>query len=219
MKIASLFHRLRYRFYKTPHERVCADWFARNGDKTLRLDYDLGAQSVVLDLGGYEGQYASDIVARYCCRVIVFEPIPEYAASIRSRFLLNQKVGVVEAAVGKGTGELRMHLAADRSSAYTASGRVAVVRKMDLLDYLRDVNIIEVDLVKMNIEGGEYELLEYLIKLNAVPRFRNLQIQFHRSVENYENRLAIIRRKLEETHELTWQYPFLWESWRIRAKD
>ena len=30
-------------------------WFADRGDQTLRLDYDLNENSVVLDLGGYHG--------------------------------------------------------------------------------------------------------------------------------------------------------------------
>jgi len=30
-------------------------WFAVNGDQTLRLNYDLDANSLVFDLGGYKG--------------------------------------------------------------------------------------------------------------------------------------------------------------------
>ena len=35
-------------------------WFADRGDQTLRLDYDLNENSVVLDLGGYHGVLCSE---------------------------------------------------------------------------------------------------------------------------------------------------------------
>src|SRR5689334_20464611 len=58
------------------------EWRRIDGDHTLRLDYDLGPESTVLDVGGYEGQFASDIVAMYGCRVEVFEPVPAFAQRI-----------------------------------------------------------------------------------------------------------------------------------------
>src|SRR5438477_4586077 len=48
-------------------KRVIA-WREINGDRTLRLSYDLSENDVVFDVGGYEGQWASDIYAMYGCR-------------------------------------------------------------------------------------------------------------------------------------------------------
>jgi FkbM family methyltransferase len=212
-KLKSVFHSVRSRLYKTPHEKVVADWIAKQGDKTYRLEYRLSDKSTVIDLGGYEGQWASDIYARYLCQIIVFEPMPEFAAKILQRFERNPKIRVVQAAAGNGSGELKMHASADASSAFEVSVSAISVRKVDLLEYLDTINVAEVDLLKLNIEGGEYELLEYLIEANAVSRFRNLQIQFHRCVPNFEQRVAEIRSKLERTHTLSWQFPYVWESW------
>ena len=39
-------------------------WVAAKGDQSLRLDYDLGRDSVVFDLGGYEGNWANDIFGK-----------------------------------------------------------------------------------------------------------------------------------------------------------
>jgi FkbM family methyltransferase len=191
-----------------------AEWIAKQGDKTYRLEYCLTDKSLVLDLGGYEGQWASDIYARYLCEIFVFEPVMEFAAKIRTRFQRNPRIRVVEAAVGEGNGEFSIHFAADASSVYDVeSSRTTVVKKLDLLEYLNGLGVGDVDLVKMNIEGGEYELLEYLIKANALPRFRNLQIQFHRCVPDFEQRATEIRKQLARTHALTWQFPFVWENW------
>jgi hypothetical protein len=66
-------------------ERRVRAWRAAGGP-ARQFEYALDEHSLVLDLGGYEGQWTSDIVARYGCRVHVFEPVPEFAAAIAKRF-------------------------------------------------------------------------------------------------------------------------------------
>ena len=46
----------------------CKPWFAVNGDETLRLDYNLTETSVVLDLGGFKGNFAESIFNKYSFR-------------------------------------------------------------------------------------------------------------------------------------------------------
>ena len=66
MKIANLCHYISERLYKSPQKRAIP-WFKIQGDKTLRLNYNLNDASLVFDLGGYEGQWSSDIFSKYCC--------------------------------------------------------------------------------------------------------------------------------------------------------
>ena len=40
-------------------------WFADNGDYTHNITYDLNENSVVMDLGGFTGIWASQIIERY----------------------------------------------------------------------------------------------------------------------------------------------------------
>src|SRR5947209_19219821 len=86
------FASLANRTWTSPAERRVRPWRDINGDRTLRLSYDLGPDSVVFDVGGFEGQWASDLFARYCCHIHLFEPVPAYADRIRSRFARNPKV-------------------------------------------------------------------------------------------------------------------------------
>src|SRR5947207_3683633 len=81
-------------FFPSSRELALASWFKSQGDKTYRLDYDLSEQSVVFDLGGFEGQWTSDIFAMYTPRVYVFEPVLSFFAKIQHRFRHNQKITV-----------------------------------------------------------------------------------------------------------------------------
>ena len=73
---------LRRRRHKREYRRTVAQFYADGGDTRLRFDYDLTPDSHVLDLGGYEGQWASDLYARRRCRIDVFEPVTRFAAAI-----------------------------------------------------------------------------------------------------------------------------------------
>src|SRR4051794_32654586 len=78
----------------TDRERLVETWHAMNGDTTLRLDFPLDTSSVVADVGGYQGQWASDIYARFRCRIHVYEPAAECADRIRERFEHNPDIVV-----------------------------------------------------------------------------------------------------------------------------
>jgi len=63
------------------------------------------------------------------------------------------------------------------------------------------------------IEGGEYDLLEHLIKTKYIKRIKNLQVQFHDFVDQAQERMDNIQKELSKTHQLTYQYLFVWENW------
>ncbi len=50
-------------------------WNKGDGDNTHILDYPLTENSIVLELGGYEGLWTENIVRRYNCRVVALNHI------------------------------------------------------------------------------------------------------------------------------------------------
>lgn len=70
----------------------CVPWFNANGDETLRLDYPLDENSLVLDVGGYKGEFASAMTRKYNCFIHTFEPIPDFYRIIKEKFASNNKV-------------------------------------------------------------------------------------------------------------------------------
>ena len=66
----------------------------------LRLTYGLTPDSVVLDAGGYRGDWASEINRRYGCAVRVLEPIKSFYRQIVDRFAGNHRVQVYNFGLG-----------------------------------------------------------------------------------------------------------------------
>lgn len=192
-------------------------WRRDRGDQTLRLRYPLDSGSVVVDVGGYEGQWASDVYAMYGCRIHVLEPIPPFAVEIERRFAANPRISVHRYALTDSTGTSRMSQAGDASSRSGAGAATVGVATKSAQDFFTEEGLWRVDLMKVNIEGDEYALLGHLLDTGLIDRIRHLQIQFHSFVPDAAARRRALQERLRRTHELSWEYPFVWESWRRRA--
>jgi FkbM family methyltransferase len=201
----------------SPHGKALAAWRRADGDKTLRLDYDLTEDSVVFDVGGYLGQWTSDIFSRYCCRVYCFEPVRRFAERIAARFSRNGKVRVFPFGLAAGDRRERISQKADGSSVYRGWGGEEI-ELVQAARFIQQHQIKRIDLMKVNIEGAEYELIEHLLQTGVIRSIVDLQVQFHNFMPGAIDRVQKIRRQLAQTHSVTYQYDFVWENWRLTSK-
>jgi hypothetical protein len=71
-----------------------------------------------------------------------------------------------------------------------------------------------VALLKLNCEGGEFEILEAILDEGNPLLFDNIQVQFHHIFPDAEERWKSIRERLLKTHELTYDAPWCWENYK-----
>lgn len=199
---------------QTIRQKRVIPWFEIQGDKTLRLDYDLNENSLVFDVGGYEGQWASDIFSKYCCFIHVFEPVEEFARNIEKRVCKNKKIVVHRCGLSNKNETVKITLDKDGSSTFKTGVNTEDVVLVKAIDFMQENNIQKIDLMKINIEGGEYDLLEHLMDIEFIKNIKNIQVQFHDIFPDAEQRMTRVQEKLEKTHYLTYNYPFVWENWR-----
>jgi len=201
--------------YAPQRERVVAAWRAADGDRTLRLTYELQPDSLVVDVGGFRGQWASDIFAQYLCRVHIFEPLPDLAAEIGRRFAQNPRIVVHAEGLAGETRAAKMRTAGDGSAVVTSGKGDVEVRLVAAAEAFAREAWQRVDVMKINVEGGEYELLEHLMQAGLMRRIADLQVQFHDSAPRAIERRRGLQEQLRRTHHLTYEYPFVWENWRL----
>ena len=217
MNFAGLANRLNRRFYRRKHRRVLQQWWADGGDARFRYDYDLTPGAFVMDLGGYQGEWAAAIHARYRCRIAVFEPVAAFAASLRSRFEHSADVEVFGYGLGASSRTETIYLRGASTSMFRKRAEREAVRIVDVQAWFDEHRIGGVQLMKVNIEGGEFELLERLLETGAIARIANIQVQFHNVAVGSTRRMQRIQAGLRSTHEPTYQYTFVWENWVRRA--
>ena len=214
---------IRYRLYFLRDKFLLAGvrWFKDKGDETLRLDYPLNKDSVVFDLGGYRGDFAAAINARYGCKVYLFEPVLKSYQNCVSRFQENSQIICFNYGLSSKEGWLNIGLAENSSSFDSphAQGAVERVQLRSVVECINELNIDKIDLMKINIEGGEFDVLPAIIKSGDIKKVNYLQVQFHNFVNNAEAQRTALRIHFEKTHTKMWDYYFIWESWELKVAD
>lgn len=195
-------------------------WLRVKGDQSLRLNYELDSSSLVFDIGGYKGEFAASIFCKYNCHILVFEPVKDYFSVIKKKFSHNDKVIAYNFGLGGKDEEIQIALKEESSSIFLEGERKETIEMRSITNFLNSNDIKIIDLMKINIEGGEYELLKNLLCGDFIRNIRNIQVQFHDFlVENPTEKMHSLQEQLSFTHELTYQYEFVWENWRLKRVE
>jgi FkbM family methyltransferase len=158
------------------------------------------------------------IAARYDARVYAFEPDPTAFPRLCNQLARHPKATPLSYGLGAGDATRELALAGPGSSLYEVAGAFGT-RSVEIRDVTAVVDTLAptgVGVMKLNVEGAEYEVLERLIASGRLPRVRQLLVQFHEWHPKAYRRRRAIRRVLAQTHDEVWSYPWLWELWRLR---
>jgi FkbM family methyltransferase len=188
--------------------------FCEAGGEFLRFEYDLKKDSIVFDLGGYDGQFTSDLFSKYESNFYIFEACKSFSDQITERFKLNTKIKVFDFGLSSVDEVVKMSVNSVGSSTYIQSPNMVDIVLKKGVDFINSLQLNCIDLMKINIEGGEYELLAHLIDYKIIEKIDNLQIQFHDFVPNALERMLVLRNLLSLTHYPTYQFDFIWENWK-----
>jgi FkbM family methyltransferase len=196
--------RYQYKFYED------------GGDLALRYNYELSKDSIVFDLGSYKGEFIDNIM---------FDSIKIHAFEIDAtayEFLINKYKNNPAVVVNDfGLGDREIYGCSGGKGAgnflkENITGKL-LVKKFET--YCEYSEIKEIELIKINIEGFEYDLIEYLDNIGYLNKIKYLQIQPHDFVENSLDKLLNMHRILSKTHRLQKSYPFVWDFWeKINAE-
>lgn len=194
------------------NEKALADWYKDDGDNTHFVSYPLTDTSVVFEVGGYKGDWASKVIEKYDCYVSIFEPIESFYTAIVDKFKSNKKVLAFNFGLADYSTIVDFGVKGDESCPWVTGDTNEIVSAVDVAEVLK----LPVDLISINIEGGEYDLLLRMLETGIVKLCRNIQVQFHNNYPDCVELREDIRTRLSETHQETYCYPFVWESWRLK---
>ena len=191
-------------------------WLVDNGEKLLRQDLRLKAVSVVIDVGGFTGEWASDIWGLFQPEMFIFEPVPQFFEYIKFRFRNMSKIKCYPYGLSSMDKEVAFDVNSDASKEIVGSSGGLILH--DVVYDFKNIGLSDrkIDVMQINIEGGEYELLERMVNANLIKNVRTLLIQFHNFSESdplsYKKTTALLNR----SHTQVWKYEFVWERWDLK---
>ncbi len=175
-------------------------------------------EGIVLDIGAYLGEYTEKIRKKNPRLTFwLYEPIPEYFKVCVIRFKDKENVVIQQKAVSADGRNLMMQTDGLRSRQDSInslnSSRVISINIQTIFD-----SVTEIELMKMNIEGMEYECLEQLISTDSVVKAKQLLIQFHNFEDEAHHRRELLRTQIAKKFVNVYAYDWIWELW-IRKNE
>lgn len=146
----------------------------------------LGQDSVVVDLGGNIGAFTIWLAAiNPDVRIYsyVFEPHPGNAALIRENLALNgvDDCEVIEAAVSGQNGTAWFDVAGSFDAFKLTKNGTLKVETLKLSSFVNERDIRKVDIIKMDVEGAEYEIINE--DIHEISKFVDkILIEFHEPI-------------------------------------
>jgi len=192
-------------------------WFRDDGNNTHALNYNIDENSMVIDLGGYLGKWVDIIINKYNPYITLVEPVPEFYNNLVNKFKDNPKVTILNYAISDINKKDYIYLNGDSTSQYTSNNTPIVVEFITIDILLDKIDKDRIDLMQINIEGEEYNLLNYMIDTGTISKFDNIQVQFHTFIKDAIVRREDIQRRLYESNFVKiYDYPFVFEGWSLK---
>lgn len=192
-------------------------WEQIKGDETLRLDYNLNENSIIFDIGSYKGNWAEKIFNKYNCYIFMFEPVKEYYEICVEKFKNNEKIKIFNYGLSNLNCNTLISKDEDASSINKQDSELESIHIYKFSKIVKELNISNIDLMKINIEGEEYNLLKNILSTGV--RINNLQIQFHNFVDDANSLRNNIYKLLEEKYFITYRFDWIWENWSLKNID
>ncbi|CAG2196824.1 unnamed protein product [Mytilus edulis] len=183
-------------------------------------------KSIIVDIGGNIGGDAQSFLDMYNPQYyIILEPLKLFYRKLNLRFKDRRNVMIVYN-IGLGAKYEIFMIKIEgnvgvATSSFSGSGKgscsLKVVNALDF--YKLGVWKFSVDLVTMNCEGCEYDLLENILSSNLIHFFKNIQFATHPTLEKLRDpirRYCQLQEILHRTHKPTYQYKYVWESWKLK---
>lgn len=202
-----------FRVFYSTRSRSRLFWNLRSGDIKLSLDYPLSNESVALVVGAFEGDYLNKLNNKFKCKVYAFEPVVEFFKLLEKKFQNLDNVILINKGLSDKTEKVSFSIDNESSSVFTDTEKSALVEMISINDFFETHGIKHIDFIYMNIEGGEFAVLNELIKNGRIKNINHLQIQFHNITKNSKDERKKIRKELEKTHCCVFNFPFIWERW------
>jgi FkbM family methyltransferase len=182
--------KLRYRLNRGDIQSIREIWL----EGAYRLPFPV-AGGALIDLGANIGFTSVWLTKRYgFTRVIAVEPDKSNAALVRKNFQLNEIPGmVVDAAVGPQDGTAKFQQSAQSNVGRLSDEGHDIVAVMSMRSIIDHFELCDIDLMKMDIEGGEQALLtgplEWLNQTKAIIA------EFHPEIVDYPLLTGLLERR------------------------
>lgn len=170
-------------------------------------------KSVVVDVGGYTGGWAYGIAKKYNPYLFIFEP-QEWCCDIIEEVLNRYKCRVFRFGLGTTSGTYPVYNFRTDGCSFEeviAGEKRLSNNKLQMVEIgnaFRQIPITRIDVMMVNIEGGEFELIPYMFTQGIFPK--QLMFQCH-DIYMINDLVRVVR----EYYSNVWDFGTPLSLWRL----
>ena len=177
----------RGKYVNTKKIDICKEWFGNNYGGFYIHPGLVNEESIVYSLGiGEDISFDSSLIEKFNCNVYGFDPTPrsvDYINKININKFIFTPVGIANTSE-----EMNFHLPKNTNHVSGSLIETKIVNNEDkvllkfktLSDIMNSLKHTHIDVLKIDIEGYEYRLIDYLVK-NKI-KISQLLIEFHTDI-------------------------------------
>ena len=185
-------------------------YLSQGGDTRFRYSDGLQKNGTVLDVGAFEGEFAQ-FHANTADRVICFDVNPSAIEKLTKHF--EEKENVVICDYGIGSSDKRGKIIGKGAGAKIDFSDDAPIIIREVSKVFKELSIKRVSLLKINIEGGEFDLIKALFRTKLLMMIDEIHIQTHDFADRDLSQTLEMHRLLSEYFNLHQSFPFVWDFW------
>ena len=169
---------------------------------------NLDSNSIVIDIGANHGE-VERVLSNIGCKIYAFEPHPLFFSMLEDNYGNNPNIVLSDSAVWKSDEDRNFYF--KRSASALNGGATLMAEKTNItdlnlhvkvqcIDISRLVHSIDgdIDVLKMDVEGAEYEILERLIETDSYKKIKSIYLEDH-SRKMPSNRFKNLKNQVLES--------------------
>lgn len=165
--------------------KISKQWFGNQYGGFYLAQNSIDKSSIVYSIGiGEDISFDKAIMDRYGCKVFAFDPTPKSVVWVKDNVAAQNFVfSPIGVAKEKGSRKFYLpinnnHVSGSIHDIKTINNSNSIDLKFDSLsNIMKDNNHSKLDLLKMDIEGAEYEVIDHIQKNNI--DIKQILVEFH----------------------------------------
>jgi FkbM family methyltransferase len=133
---------------------------------------------VVIDAGAHRGEFSAEIIRRFGCQCHAIEANPEFAKKLGVIGAASVTMAALSADVGHANLHVSVNLEASTLFADAVTRTTIEVETISLSALIQRLGITQIDLLKLDIEGAEFELIGSTPD-DTLKRVGQITVEFH----------------------------------------
>ena len=208
IKIINVIKKIKKIFFKNAQTKEYLQFIEDGGDRIIFENIKLNINSIIIDGGGFNGEFTDEIIKKKFQKVYIYEPDKIFFERLKKKYEFKENIEILNYALFNKKQNIILSENSNASSIMENSKVGSMIEAVDILDEFKKYK--NIDLLKLNIEGAEYEVISRLLETQELIKIKYLLVQFHREHDLDGTKFEKIFFEILKNYNVIFNYKYVW---------